>query len=592
VSDSRLSLLEDRLASLERRLATVESALSAGVQGAAPITESSAEPVALAEEQEQPSERSGVSIVSLLGRFLIILGGAFFLRAATDAGTLPAAAGVTAGLVYGVAQLWLASRAASRGQEASANWLGFGGAFILLPLIAESTLDFEILSPSIAAILLPFLGFAGVAIAFRHRLRPMAWAFFAGTGSVGLFLAAKTGFALGFPIGVIVVGIAGLWMGYLRQWYGLAIVGSVVPVALVFVSTLLMALDFEAGVATSLTPTVALVLQLLLVAGFLGSFLARALRWSTPVGLPEMMQAVLAMVFGILGALISATKDPSLGKPFGIAMLITGQMCYATSFLRIDQREDNRQNFAFFSSVALAATLTGAAQILDGTVELALFIFAALALAWFGARRSRATLSLHAAIYVVGAGFVSGLSQRALDSLMGEGVVLPPVSELTPMLVVLAVGFVCLGAPVASSGRTWGRLSRLCKYVYLGFLGTSICGLIVMILTGRLAATPDGGLDSGMVAAFRTGALAVMAIVLGYTARWPKLREAGRVVPAVLVLGALALGLGDLRSGRAATQFVSMALYGLALIVAPRLARRAGSSNGSDFPAEQRSATG
>jgi hypothetical protein len=95
----------------------------------------------------------------------------------------------------------------------------------------------------------------------------------------------------------------------------------------------------------------------------------------------------------------------------------------------------------------------------------------------------------------------------------------------------------------------------------------------------------DGALDSGIVAAFRTGVLAMTAMGLGYLARWSKLREAKRLVPAVLIFGALALGLGDLRFGRAATQFVSMALYGVALIVAPRLARQSGSSEDTALPA-------
>ena len=86
--------------------------------------------------------------------------------------------------------------------------------------------------------------------------------------------------------------------------------------------------------------------------------------------------------------------------------------------------------------------------------------------------------------------------------------------------------------------------------------------------------------------------MAMTAMGLGYLARWSKLREAKRLVPAVLIFGALALGLGDLRSGRAATQFVSMALYGVALIVAPRLARRNRSDNHDQSPGEHEPATG
>ena len=78
-----------------------------------------------------------------------------------------------------------------------------------------------------------------------------------------------------------------------------------------------------------------------------------------------------------------------------------------------------------------------------------------------------------------------------------------------------------------------------------------------------------------MVAAFRTGSLALSVVVIAYLSRWPKLREGARLVPLLLVLGGLALALGDLSGGRAATQFSSMALYGIALILAPRLARQA-----------------
>lgn len=580
MSDARVSRLEDRLEALEQRFLALESRLTSETDTAPDLTPGSpaAAQVPAGPEGEHghsSSEASKASSVSLLGRFLVILGGAFLIRAGTDAGAIPAAAGVTLGLTYGSAQLWLASRAAARGGMQSANWFGLGGAFIILPLIAESTLDFGILSPGIASVLLPVLGFAGVVVAFRHQLRPMAWAFLAGTGSVGLFLAARTGFGAGFPLGVLAVGLGGLWMGYLRKWYLLAIVGSVVPVAMVAVMGLLVALEFDGAIAASLSPAVALTLQLTLVAGFLGSYLARALRWSAPVGLPEMGQAVTAMFIGITGALVSAHKDPTLTAPFGIAMIATGIVCYSVSFLRIDRREGNRQNFAFFSTAALASTLTGSALMLDGMAELGLFVLASLTLAWFGARRRRATLSLHAAIYVLAAGFASGLIPKAFDALVGAAAEVPQARGLVPMGLAIVVGAICLAAPVAHDGKTWGRVSRLPKVLYLLFLLIAIDGLVVLFATARFAQLPEAGVDDGMVAAFRTGSLALSVVVIAYLSRWSKLREGARLVPLLLVLGGLALALGDLRGGRAATQFSSMALYGIALILAPRLARQA-----------------
>ena len=588
MSDQRLSGLEARLEGLERRLMALESRLAPehhdriqdrDLPPAMPAVEpavpnSSAGTVTEAADLS-PDSAAKPSIVSLLGRFLMILGGAFLLRAATDAGTLPPPLGVTLGLGYGIAQIWLAARVAAKGSWHSANWFGLGAAIVVLPLLVESTIDFGILSPGLAALLLPVLGFAGVAVATRARLRPMAWVFLAGTGTVGLFLAAKTGFGLGFPLGVLLVGLAGLWLGYLRGWYYLAVVGSVVPVAMVMVVTLLLALEFEGAVTASLTPRVALTLQLLLIAGFLGSFLARALKWSTPVGIPEIMQSTLAMVIGVSGAMVSKHKDPSLGPVVGMFILGTGLASYMISFLRIDRREGHRGNFAFFSTVALASTLIGSAQILDGWTELGMFLVASLGLAAAGARLGRATLSLHAAIYVVGAGFASGLVLKSLDALTGGIATAPSTPELIKMAFVLIVGAICCGAPVVHEGKTWGRLSRFPKAVYLLFLLITIDGILTLYATRQIAVSLEGEVDGGIQAALRTGILAVSAVVLAFISRWPKLREGARLVPVVLVFGAASLLLGDLRSGRPATQFASLALYGLALILAPRMARYA-----------------
>ena len=86
------------------------------------------------------------------------------------------------------------------------------------------------------------------------------------------------------------------------------------------------------------------------------------------------------------------------------------------------------------------------------------FAAAGVATAWLGARRSRATLSLHAAVYVLVAVVSSGLGAYAVDAAVGTAV--PPLDTLTPvMLVALGAVAVCAWFPVATHGRTWGRFS-------------------------------------------------------------------------------------------------------------------------------------
>jgi hypothetical protein len=72
----------------------------------------------------------------------------------------------------------------------------------------------------------------------------------------------------------------------------------------------------------------------------------------------------------------------------------------------------------------------------------------------------------------------------------------------------------------------------------------------------------------------RTAALALLAVGLGAAARrWP-LPELAWLVYPVLALGGLKLLTEDLREGRPATLFLSLVLYGGALIAAPRLRKR------------------
>src|SRR5579872_7246806 len=50
------------------------------------------------------------NLMPVLGRMLVAIAGAYVLRALTDWGVLPAAAGVAVGLIYSLLWLWLAAR--------------------------------------------------------------------------------------------------------------------------------------------------------------------------------------------------------------------------------------------------------------------------------------------------------------------------------------------------------------------------------------------------------------------------------------------------------------------------------------------------
>src|ERR1039458_2283006 len=58
--------------------------------------------------------------VPVLGRMLVAIAGAYVLRALTDWGVLPAAAGVAIGLIYGLIWLWVAARSPLEAKFAAA----------------------------------------------------------------------------------------------------------------------------------------------------------------------------------------------------------------------------------------------------------------------------------------------------------------------------------------------------------------------------------------------------------------------------------------------------------------------------------------
>ncbi len=105
--EDQLQRLTDRLATVESRLTSLESRSLA----APPLAPRSAEadaPFAIVAIDNVDA----LGLTTALGRSLIILGGAFLLRAVTDAGTWPPLAGVSIGLLYALAWLVTSDRAA------------------------------------------------------------------------------------------------------------------------------------------------------------------------------------------------------------------------------------------------------------------------------------------------------------------------------------------------------------------------------------------------------------------------------------------------------------------------------------------------
>jgi len=100
----------------------------------------------------------------------------------------------------------------------------------------------------------------------------------------------------------------------------------------------------------------------------------------------------------------------------------------------------------------------------------------------------------------------------------------------------------------------------------LGLGWAAVSGL--MLAAGGL---PPQGADPAAIAVVRTGVLAVTVIALALAARRPLWSELGWPVVPLLALGCIKLLIEDMRRGTPLTLTIAFALFGTALIMAPRL---------------------
>jgi len=563
----RIEQLADRLAKVERRLAALEGPAPSGP---APIPEPHP---ASAPAVKVEARSTGAEAIPLLGRTLVVLGGAFALRAITEADILNQTTGAALGIAYAILWVVLADRAAAKDRCQSASFHGLAAAVIAYPLLWEATVRFGFLSPVASAGAMAAVTTLAMIVAARRNLRRLAWAVALIAAGTALALAVGTKMLVLFGGFMLLLGFAALWLGYVREWQDLGWSMAGLVDFCVLGMTAIALIGNPEQVERILRPASLVALQLSLVVAYFGAFFYRTLSRSEELAVAEIVQGIAALVIGLGGAIAVTQATELPGAVLGAVSLVTATGCYIASFTFIDRRLAQRRSFIFYTSLALVFALVGFGWLLDGPVLAVALSGAALLTAWLGAARSRATLSLHGAVYAVAAAITSGLVASSIEALTGSSIA--SAGGMTGYgLIALVVLGACATLPVATHGKTWGRFSRVPKIVLLVTFLLGAGGIVVSLGARFLPAGEGSGPDPGALSTLRTGVLALSALLLAWIGRVKAMPEASWLVYAVLAAGGLKLLLEDLRAGRAATLFISLALYGGALILAPRLARR------------------
>lgn len=566
--DSAVAELADKLARLEERVARLEARLASGTRSA-PVSAPGEQPIekqSIAEllAPEIPGRAALTGALSAAGRTFVVFGGAYLLRALTDAGAVPAAGGIALGLAYGVLWLGFADRAGGRGGTQSAAFHAVASVLIVNPLLWEATTRFAALTP-VAAATLTFL-FTALAqfVAWRRGLGFVAWVFTLGGVATGIALLIATRASVPFTAVLLLIGGVSVWLGHLRPWPGIRWIPAIVAD--------LAVLTLYSPVESSPPQSIAFALTLGLLAVFLGSFAVQTLVRQRDVGVFEVLQSLAALVVGLGGAASVAHFHGSDGLFLGWAAWIAGGACYAVAFAFVRSHLGRGRNFFFYTSLAIVLILFGGRLTERQDLATWIWIVVAIGAAVLGGRFDRVTLRAHSAILLAAAAWKGGLLTLAATAFLAP--VEPRWPALAPLaLLVLLASVISYAALVATRRfREAPRLARIPRFV-IALLSVLGLGSVAVFLAARALAGDTGVGDRAQIAAVRTAVLAGSAIALAAVRARSGWKELTWTVALLLAAGGGKLLFEDLRSGNPVTLFVAFASYGIALLVAARLLR-------------------
>jgi hypothetical protein len=570
--------LERRLLELERRLAALEQWKSeaAGSPGMQTVREAAAARADVSPVVERvaaaPGEPADGAVVqpptvefdlSMVGRTLIVLGGAFLLRSITESGLVSASVGVSLGLVYAAA--WLVAGMRPAVSRTSAAYHGLAAVLAAYPLVFEATRKFAVLDAWSSALTLAVVSALWVVLCWRKMLNGLAWIATLGFMGTSVLLMAETTAMVPFVWLHVALGVTTLWMGYRLKWHLIRW-----PVA-AFLDVLLLFMAFLVVTGRSaIPPTVAMAAGAGAFAAYLASFVLRNLVRERSVVAFEVSQTIVLGVCGLGGAMWIAGAKDTFEVPLALAILVIAAASYGASFVFIPRHSTGPANFFFYSTLALVLVLGAGMMIAEGLPSSALWSGLALTAGFFAGRYEKPVLALHCAIYLV-AGLVStGLLQAGVRTLAIEATGDWGVPWVGAALILVASGIAASIHPMARRGTysVWraAKLAILAVFTWTG--ATMLMAMLGTVLHGT---TPS----AAMVSFERTAVLSGLTIGAAFVARWPTLSP-GRTLASVLMVSlAMKLLWDDLRVGTPLTMFLSFACVGVALILATKLRKSA-----------------
>jgi hypothetical protein len=508
------------------------------------------------------------ALLPALGRALLGLAGAYLLRALTESGTFAPKLGVAIGLLYALLWLvWAARTPAARRIETALHALT--SVLVLSPLLWEATLRFHAVSTWTAGSILLLFTVFGLAVSWRKDLLVVATiTTLAGLGTAaGLLMATHD--VLPFTLVFLATAAAVEASACLDHWLSERWLAATTADLSVLLATWLVTNAHGLPEAYAPIPhSWLLASQALLLVIYLSSTIIRTLFRGFTFTAFETAQCALAFLIGVGGGLRLSNQSSAVGA----LALACAAACYVVSFALLDRAGAHGRNFYTYSTFGILLALAGSRILLSGAAASGAWLALAIGCIWAGGLFGRLTLQVHGAVYLLLALAGSGALHQAGHFLLGEATWTGENPAATGVGALAAA--VCYLLAIRHAGAERGTWSlQAFRLVVAGALVWLIAGIAAGALTTAYHALFGAGASHAYCATMHTGVLAGAALLLAWAgSHWNRL-ELSRLIYPVMIAGAYRLVVEDLHQDRKAALFLSLLLYGAALMVLPHLHR-------------------